>query len=71
MTEQDSRYAEVVRRDPCSYCASPTSDHADHIVAVVHDSEPGWTNLTGACRRCNHAKSSRELLRFMLAEVSG
>ena len=60
----DTFYAQLVARDPCSYCGG-TSETVDHIEPISLGGTSGWTNLTGACRRCNTTKHSRPLLRFL------
>lgn len=59
------RYAEIVRRDPCSYCGEP-SETVDHIVALGVGGSNDWTNLTGACTSCNSSKRAQGLLWFLL-----
>jgi hypothetical protein len=61
----------LLRRDPCSYCgargAAGTIDHVDprsraaRGLGTVH----GWTNVAGACARCNGSKRDLELLVFL------
>lgn len=58
-------YADILRRDPCSYCGEPAVE-VDHIVAVTTSGDNGWPNLTAACRLCNGRKSDAPLLRFLL-----
>lgn len=67
--DQQISYRRVVQRDPCSYCPGPggTADHIDPKSKFKAPPMSGryeplpaeygdWTNLTGACERCNHAK---------------
>jgi 5-methylcytosine-specific restriction endonuclease McrA len=67
MSRLDSEYAETLYRDPCSYCGGG-AEHADHIRAVSKGGGAGWENLTASCARCNHAKSARPLLAFLISE---
>lgn len=60
-----AQYAELVRRDPCSYCGRP-GGQADHIEPLNRDGLHDAENLTGACRSCNSAKGDRPLLAFLL-----
>jgi 5-methylcytosine-specific restriction endonuclease McrA len=62
-------YAQLVRRDPCSYCGAP-GGQADHIEPVSLGGENLWENLTGACVMCNRTKKTRTLLTFMLERVA-
>lgn len=58
-------YFELLRFDPCSYCGGPGGE-VDHIDAVGKDGTGHWTNLTGACRRCNAGKFTHPLLTALL-----
>lgn len=60
-----AEYAEIVKRDPCSYC-NGASEVPDHIVAVSMGGELDWWNLTGACEGCNGPKWKKSLLLWML-----
>lgn len=55
-------YAEIIRRDPCSYCGAPPASEVDHIDPVVKGGANSWDNLTAACRECNSHKRDRPLL---------
>jgi 5-methylcytosine-specific restriction endonuclease McrA len=54
----------ILRRDPCAYCGAPAQT-VDHIVAKARAGADRWDNLTGACVRCNRAKTTRALLMFL------
>lgn len=64
-TPETHLYAEIVRRDPCSYCSS-SGGTADHIVALAKGGEDHEDNLTGACINCNLVKHTKPLLLFLL-----
>jgi 5-methylcytosine-specific restriction endonuclease McrA len=66
MTATDLEYASVLYSDPCSYCGAPAA-HVDHIEPIAAGGARGWTNLTSACASCNHQKSARPLLTFLLS----
>jgi hypothetical protein len=61
-------YVRMLAYDPCSYCGG-THKHADHIVPVVRGGTGVWDNFTSSCAPCNHRKTSKPLLMFLL-EVS-
>jgi 5-methylcytosine-specific restriction endonuclease McrA len=65
LDEASEAYAAVLYGDPCSYCGSPTR-HVDHVEPLSRGGDNHWTNLTGACAACNHAKSATPMLHFML-----
>lgn len=54
----------VVRRDPCAYCGDPGGT-LDHIVPLSAGGDSDWTNLSGACARCNSSKGAKSLLQFL------
>ncbi len=56
-------YAEVLLRDPCSYCGDPAGE-IDHIAPVFEGGKSNWENLTAACKSCNSAKHTRSMLHF-------
>ena len=58
---------QAIRCDPCAYCGG-SGGGADHIRARVRGGPHTWDNLTGACRRCNVAKSSQTLLQFLVGQ---
>lgn len=59
-------YADLVRRDPCSYCMGFCGQMAaDHIVALDAGGENRASNLTAAGRPCNAAKKGKSLLLFL------
>lgn len=57
-------YRRIVQKDPCSYCAE-AGGTKDHIVPRHAGGPDHETNLTGACRSCNMAKGSLDLLGFL------
>jgi 5-methylcytosine-specific restriction endonuclease McrA len=60
-------YAELLRRDICSYCMGHCGQMAaDHIVPLDGGGENDWTNLTAAGRPCNASKKAKHLLTWML-----
>jgi 5-methylcytosine-specific restriction endonuclease McrA len=59
--------APVLLADPCAYCGAP-SEHLDHIEPIVSGGASDYTNLTGACGRCNRRKNSKPLLMFLVAK---
>jgi 5-methylcytosine-specific restriction endonuclease McrA len=62
-------YADVLLRDPCSYCGASTAT-VDHIDPVARGGRNEWTNLTGACLSCNSRKHTEPLLGFLLKELT-
>jgi 5-methylcytosine-specific restriction endonuclease McrA len=48
----------------CFYCGSP-ADTADHVVPVSRGGADRYDNVLPACRECNTAKGTRELLEFL------
>jgi 5-methylcytosine-specific restriction endonuclease McrA len=69
ITSEDTDYMGILRHDPCSYCGSDGGT-IDHIEALHFGGETRWSNLTGACRRCNTSKGTGGLLSFLLRAVS-
>jgi 5-methylcytosine-specific restriction endonuclease McrA len=63
-------YPAILLGDPCSYCGAP-AEHIDHIVPLRRGGSGDWDNLTAACAACNMSKSTKSLLAFMLAGLSG
>jgi 5-methylcytosine-specific restriction endonuclease McrA len=61
----------LLRHDPCAYCARPgaggTVDHVEPRSRPVRGlgTAHGWTNVVGACARCNGAKRDLRLLTFL------
>jgi 5-methylcytosine-specific restriction endonuclease McrA len=60
----------LLRLDPCAYCGVPAGGTADHVEPRSRATRaPGgaysWTNVVGACERCNGRKADRSLLRFL------
>lgn len=65
-TNEARAYIEVLRRDPCCYCGSTADEIViDHIEPVCRGGDGSADNLTGACRRCNAAKSGTTLIEFL------
>ena len=60
-------WRQAIRCDPCAYCGG-SGGEADHIRAQVRGGTHTWHNLTGACRRCNVAKSCQTLLQFLVGQ---
>lgn len=60
----DAQYAEIVLRDPCSYCGHP-ADTVDHIVPASVGGTNTFDNFTGACRSCNSRKHTKGLLEWL------
>ena len=53
----------VILRDAytCQYCGDTPGKHGltvDHVVPRCRGGDHSWTNLTTACKRCNHKKGS-------------
>lgn len=67
VTGETAEYVTIIRGDPCSYCGAPM-EHVDHIVPFAAGGPTDWTNLAPSCAGCNHRKSDRPLLLFLLAE---
>jgi hypothetical protein len=60
---------DLLRADPCAYCGGPGGT-IDHIVPIGGDGEKSpVANCTGACENCNHRKSHKPLLRFLLEQA--
>jgi hypothetical protein len=59
-------YADVLRRDPCSYCGRACAGAVDHVDALFVGGEHDWPNLTAACRSCNSSKARGRLLAWLL-----
>jgi 5-methylcytosine-specific restriction endonuclease McrA len=53
-----------IRSDPCSYCGGPggTVDHIEPRAGPRVAGRFGWSNVAGACDRCNGSKDSDRLL---------
>lgn len=69
-TADDRDYATVLLGDPCSYCGG-AADSIDHIVPIAAGPDGHWSNLTGACRRCNSKKGSQSLLHVGVTGLGG
>jgi 5-methylcytosine-specific restriction endonuclease McrA len=65
VTGETAEYVAILRRDPCVYCGAPC-EHIDHIVPFADEGPTEWTNLAPACAACNHKKSRKSLLIFLL-----
>ena len=63
-----SDWKRILRADPCAYCGSG-SKQIDHIVPRSAGGWNNWENTTGACIRCNQAKSYTGLLQYMAART--
>lgn len=57
-------YAELIIKDPCVFCGSPSTD-IDHIHPVSISKSSHWMNLAAACDSCNSSKGAKSLLEFM------
>jgi hypothetical protein len=57
-------YKAALRRDPCAYCASPSSQ-LDHIQPRRRGGSDSWTNLAGICERCNREKLTKSVIGFL------
>lgn len=64
ITTDDVDYIAVLRSDPCSYCGS-YGKTVDHIEPLNHGGSCHWNNLTAACRSCNAAKQTKDVLTFL------
>lgn len=62
LDDETIAWADVLLRDPCSYCGGPATT-LDHIVP---GGDNDHTNLTPACARCNSSKGKRSLLMALL-----
>lgn len=60
----DKKYAEIVLKDPCSYCGAP-SDTVDHIDPISKGGENTFENFTGACRSCNSRKYNKGMILWL------
>jgi 5-methylcytosine-specific restriction endonuclease McrA len=64
--DEDTRtYMVIAEGDPCAYCGGPGGS-LDHISSLVDGGQHDWTNLTGACQRCNKSKGAKPLLEYLL-----
>lgn len=54
----------AIAKDPCCYCGK-AGGSIDHIVPRSVLKGAHWENKTGACRKCNSAKSDTPLLRYL------
>lgn len=63
-------WARIVLLDPCVYCgmrpAEGRKNTLEHVVPIASGGGPDWTNLAGACKRCNQAKGDTPLVLFLL-----
>lgn len=74
-----AKWADVLRRDPCSYCGQRGLDMTvDHIHPYSRRSQHKLSrtqhlsrNGTGACSRCNEVKTDRDLLRYLCEHPIG
>ena len=58
-------YKVAIRRDPCAFCGGPGGEF-EHIEPRALGGENHWTNLAGACLRCNRRKGTKSLLAALL-----
>lgn len=65
VTGDTREYVKILRKDPCAYCGA-ASEHIDHIVPFAKDGPTKWDNLAPACAACNHRKSDKDLLHFLV-----
>lgn len=61
---QEKTYAEMLTRDPCSYCGRKAGE-IDHITAVSKGGPSSWDNLTAACVPCNRSKFNHPLVLWL------
>jgi len=64
-SQESVDYAEILRRDPCSYCGGE-GGVIEHIDSLKAGGTNEWANLTGSCARCNGRKRTKTLLLFLL-----
>lgn len=61
----------IIRRDPCVYCGhlptGPLFNTIDHIMPLSRGGTYQWSNLAGACRRCNNDKGATVAVLFLAA----
>lgn len=69
VTGETRQYVKILREDPCAYCGA-ASEHIDHIVPFAKDGPTEWMNLAPACASCNHRKSDKNLLHFLVERVA-
>lgn len=61
-----NRRLRYLLNDPCPFCGE-RSETFDHIQPQAEGGSHHWSNIVGACPRCNLAKSDSALLLFLLA----
>lgn len=61
-----------LRFDICAYCGGEGGT-VDHLVPkrLGRSQTHSWTNLVGACSRCNERKGARSLLHFLWLRKGG
>lgn len=69
-TPELTAYVEILRADPCSYCAVASCEHIDHIDPFVSGGMLTVENVTSACASCNHRKGSTPLLLFLASSAT-
>lgn len=62
----------LLRFDPCASCGAARSGTVDHVEPRCRATRGrggahSWTNVVGACERCNGRKADRSLLLFLHA----
>ncbi len=70
VTGETAEYVAIIKGDPCAYCGAPM-EHVDHIVPFSAGGPTDWENLAPACARCNHRKSNKSLVFFLLERAGG
>ncbi len=59
-----SKYIQMIRCDPCSYCGGP-SGFADHITPPSQGGSNTWENAAAICISCNSRKSVASVLGYL------
>lgn len=71
LCQRDSFYGwrRVVLKDPCVYChgITDTIEHVQPLSSLrkLGAASPGWSNLVGACERCNSGRGDIPLLQWL------
>jgi hypothetical protein len=71
LTRDRESWAEIVRRDPCSYCGSTAEPTVEHIRPGRTKRHTGWENEVCACRACNNKRGNIPLLEFLWMRHTG
>lgn len=61
-------YKKVLLKEPCVYCGASVAAGRDHIQPRHKGGKDNWTNRAPACRACDQAKGSRDLLMFLVKD---